>query len=114
MKLHLRAPSAVAATMFVLLGLAYAGWPGAAHAVGQRRCVVTTYFSDAKRKDEVGQRGSCPGFDKWGRISQFFTTSSFTFVQPGPGQSSPPGSVPCDFRAGTASGEPPCLYVPTR
>jgi hypothetical protein len=101
-----------ASAVVVLLGglLATTVSPSVAHAIGGRRCLVWTYYNDPSHKDEVGQRGSCPGGDSWGRVTPYYTTSSFTVEPPGVVQAPAGPAMPCEFRAG----EPACLYLPNR
>ena len=77
-----------------------------AHAVGDRQCHVTEYYSDAHHTQLVGQYSTCPG-GTWGQRTEYSTTQVVSVGDHSPGSPGQGPSVPCEFRA-----DPTCLSLP--
>lgn len=74
-------------------------------------CRITTYFSTAAKEDVVGVRTTCPGGERWGRVTQHREIEVVTLDVEGPspaGGGGGPGGLPCEF---LAKG---CSNLPTR
>ena len=58
-------------------------------------CRVTTYFSDATMKSQIGTDSDCPGFSRHtGRVTQFVYTEEVDQQQD---PLADPGSLPCEW-----------------
>jgi hypothetical protein len=63
-------------------------------------CSIYTYFSNADETTQVGWFSTCPGGEKTGRKTRWFTVEATT-VGPGTPVNKPPkaGELPCEFLA---------------
>jgi hypothetical protein len=64
-----------------------------------KSCVIRNYFQTAEMNNQVGMRSSCPGAQKWGKITKFVEVETVDLVpdgQSGPGGG---GGLPCEFLA---------------
>ena len=64
------------------------------------KCSIYTYFSNAEETTQVGLFSTCPGGEKTGRKTRWFTVEATT-VGPGTPVNKPPkaGGPPCEFLA---------------
>ena len=77
-----------------------------AHAVGDRQCHVTEYYSDGHHTQLVGQYSTCPG-GTWGQRTAYSTTQVVSVGDHSPGSLGQGPNVPCEFQA-----DPTCLSLP--
>jgi hypothetical protein len=60
----------------------------------EQTCQVTTYFSDAAMKSQVGSESTCPGMNRHtGRVTRF----AYTEVLEQPDPLADPGALPCEW-----------------
>ncbi len=72
--------------------------PAQALPSGPITCRVYTYYSNAKKIEEVGTFARCPGGIHKGRTTRWFTVETFKIGVPGQnGPGGGPGDLPCEF-----------------
>ena len=72
-----------------------------------KSCVIRNYFQTAEMDNQVGMRSSCPGANKWGKITKFVEVETVDLVPDGPsGPGGGPGKLPCEFLASGCSNLP--------
>jgi hypothetical protein len=82
-------------TTKLVLALGFVAIVPAAYAESHdQTCQVTTYFSDAAMKTQVGIESTCPGMNPHtGRVTKF----AYTEVLEQPDPLSDPGALPCEW-----------------
>jgi hypothetical protein len=72
-----------------------------------KSCIIRNYFQSAELDNQVGMRSSCPGAQKWGKVTKFVEVETVDLVPDGPsGPGGGPGKLPCEFLASGCSNLP--------
>ncbi len=72
-----------------------------------KSCIIRSYFPTAEMDNQVGMRSSCPGANKWGKVTKFVEVETVDLVPDGPsGPGGGPGRLPCEFLASGCSNLP--------
>jgi hypothetical protein len=64
-----------------------------------KSCVIRNYYNNAALDTQVGMRSSCPGTQKWGKITKFVELETVDLVPDGPTGPGGGGGLPCEFLA---------------
>jgi hypothetical protein len=62
-----------------------------------KSCIIRNYYQTAGLDNQVGMRSSCPGAQKWGRVTKFVEVETVDLVPDGPSGPGGGGSLPCEF-----------------
>ncbi len=63
-----------------------------------KSCIIRSYYNNAELDTQVGMRSSCPGAQKWGKVTKFVEVETVDLVPEGPGgPGGGPGDLPCEF-----------------
>jgi hypothetical protein len=72
-----------------------------------KSCVIRNYYNNAELESQVGMRSSCPGANKWGKVTKFVEVETVDLVPDGPsGPGGGGGKLPCEFLASGCSNLP--------
>jgi hypothetical protein len=76
-----------------------------------KSCVIRNYYNNAELDNQVGMRSSCPGAQKWGKVTKFVEVETVDLVPDGPsGPGGGGGKLPCEFLASGCSNLPEARF----